>query len=165
MAIKQLGIILNGATGRICRTQHIRGSLAPIIAEGGIKIGDDTIVPRLLLTGRNEERLAEVAKEFGIEDWTTDLDAALADADYPVFFDAAATHLRLDLLHRAVDAGKHIYTEKPIAPSVEDGLALMRRANEKGLKHGAVEDKLFLPGFRKLAKLMNDGFFGRVVSF
>ncbi|MBO6785124.1 MAG: Gfo/Idh/MocA family oxidoreductase, partial [Alphaproteobacteria bacterium] len=155
----------NGATGRICRTQHIRGSLAPIIAEGGLEVGGDTVVPRLLLAGRNEDRLAEVAKEYGIADWTTDLDAALADPDYPVFFDAAATHLRLDLLHRAVDAGKHIYTEKPVAPSVEDGLELLRKTEAKGLKHGAVEDKLYLPGFRKLSKLMDDGFFGRVVNF
>ncbi len=165
MATKTLGIIMNGATGRICRTQHIRGSLAPIIAEGGLEVGGDKVVPRLLLAGRNEERLAEVAGEFGIADWTTDLDAALADTDFPVFFDAAATHLRLDLLHRGVDAGKHIYTEKPVAPSVEDGLALLRKADAKGLKHGAVEDKLFLPGFRKLSKLMDDGFFGRVVNF
>ncbi|MEK9902081.1 MAG: Gfo/Idh/MocA family oxidoreductase, partial [Rhodospirillaceae bacterium] len=96
---------------------------------------------------------------------TTDLDAALADPEFPVFFDAAATHLRLDTLNRAIDAGKHIYTEKPIAPSVAEGLDLMRRADEQGLRHGAVEDKLFLPGFRKLHHLVEQGFFGRIVGF
>ncbi|MEP4377398.1 MAG: Gfo/Idh/MocA family oxidoreductase [Alphaproteobacteria bacterium] len=165
MTTRTLGIILNGATGRICRTQHIRGGLAQIRAEGGLPVGDDVIMPRLLLAGRNEARLADVAKEFGIEEWTTDLDAALADADFPVFFDAAATHLRLHTLNRAIDAGKHIYTEKPIAPSVAEGLGLMRRADDKGLRHGAVEDKLFLPGFRKLAHLVEQGFFGRIVGF
>jgi len=139
--------------------------LAQIYAEGGLPVGDDVIMPRLLLAGRNEDRLADVAREFGIEEWTTDLDGALADPDFPVFFDAAATHLRLDTLNRAIDAGKHIYTEKPIAPSVEEGLALMRRADEKGLRHGAVEDKLFLPGFRKLHNLVEQGFFGRIVGF
>ncbi len=93
------------------------------------------------------------------------MDAALADPDFPVFFDAAATHLRLDTLNRAIDAGKHIYTEKPIAPTVAQGIELMQRANAKDLKHGAVEDKLFLPGFRKLSHLMESGFFGRVVGF
>ncbi|MEK9706316.1 MAG: Gfo/Idh/MocA family oxidoreductase [Alphaproteobacteria bacterium] len=165
MATKTLGIILNGATGRICRTQHIRGALAQIRDEGGLPVGDDLVMPRLLLAGRNAARLAEIGAEFGIEEWTTDLDAALADPDFPVFFDAAATHLRLDTLTRAIDAGKHIYTEKPIAPSVEQGLALMRRADAAGLRHGAVEDKLFLPGFRKLAHLAESGFFGRVVGF
>ena len=105
MATKTLGIIPNGATGRICRTQHIRGGLAQICAEGGLPVGDDVIMPRLLLAGRNEERLADVAQEFGIKEWTTDLDGALADPDFPVFFDAAATHLRLDTLDRAIDAG------------------------------------------------------------
>mgnify|MGYP001349413636 FL=1 len=165
MATKTLGIILNGATGRICRTQHIRGGLAQIRDEGGLHVDDDVVMPRLLLAGRNETRLAEVANEFGIEEWTTDLDAALADPEFPVFFDAAATHLRLDTLNRAIDAGKHIYTEKPIAPSVAEGLELMRRADEQALRHGAVEDKLFLPGFRKLQSLVEQGFFGRVVGF
>ncbi|MBS28931.1 MAG: oxidoreductase [Alphaproteobacteria bacterium] len=165
MATKTLGIILNGATGRICRTQHIRGGLAQIRDEGGLPVGDDVIMPRLLLAGRNEQRLAEAGAEFGIEEWTTDLDSALADPDFPVFFDAAATHLRLDTLNRAIDAGKHIYTEKPIAPSVAQGLELMARADAAGLRHGAVEDKLFLPGFRKLSHLVEQGFFGRVVGF
>lgn len=165
MATQTLGIILNGATGRICRTQHIRGALAQIRDEGGLPVGDDRIVPRLLLAGRNEARLANVGAEFGIEEWTTDLDTALADPGFPVFFDAAATHLRFDTLNRAIGAGKHIYTEKPIAPSVEQGLELMRKADAAGLRHGAVEDKLFLPGFRKLAHLMENGFFGRVVGF
>jgi predicted dehydrogenase len=165
MATQTLGIILNGATGRICRTQHIRGALAQIRDEGGLPVGDDRVMPRLLLAGRNAARLAEVGAEFGIEEWTTDLDAALTDPDFPVFFDAAATHLRLDTLTRAIDAGKHIYTEKPIAPTVEQGLDLMRRADAAGLRHGAVEDKLFLPGFRKLSHLMESGFFGRVIGF
>lgn len=165
MATKTLGIIVNGATGGICSRQHIRGALAQIRAEGGLPVGDDMVVPRLLLAGRNEARLAEVARTYDIAEWTTDLDAALADPDFPVFFDAAATHLRHDTLRRAIAAGKHIYTEKPVAPSVADGLALLREAEAKGLKHGAVEDKLFLPGFRKLAGLMERGFFGRVVGF
>ncbi|HCP01519.1 MAG TPA: oxidoreductase [Rhodospirillaceae bacterium] len=165
MATKTLGIILNGATGRICRTQHIRGGLAQIIAEGGLPVGEDVIMPRLLLAGRNDARLSEVAREFSIKEWTTDLDGALADPDFEVFFDAAATHLRLDTLNRAIDAGKHIYTEKPIAPSVAEGLELMRRADEKELYHGAVEDKLFLPGFRKLRNLVEKGFLGRVIGF
>lgn len=165
MATKTLGIIVNGATGGICSRQHIRGALAQIRAEGGLPVGDDMVVPRLLLAGRNEARLAEVARTYDIAEWTTDLDAALADPDFPVLFDAAATHLRHDTLRRAIAAGKHIYTEKPVAPSVADGLALLREAEAKGLKHGAVEDKLFLPGFRKLAGLMERGFFGRVVGF
>ena len=165
MAAKDLGIILHGATGRICSTQHLHNALAPIITEGGLQVGDDVIVPRLLLVGRNEERLAEIARANNVADWTTDLGAALADPRYPVFFEAAATHQRLATLGRAVAAGKHIYSEKPVAPTVAEGLALLRDIEASGLKHGAVEDKIYLPGFQKLAHLIESGFIGRIVSF
>ncbi len=165
MATRELGIILHGATGGICSTQHLRNSLAPIRAEGGLVVGNDIIMPNLLLVGRNAERLAAIAAEIGGIDWSTDLDAALLNPAYPVFFDAAATHMRLDLLKRAIAAGKHIYTEKPLAPSVEDGLALLHAAEANGLKHGVVEDKLFLPGFQKLQHLVDSDFLGRILGF
>ncbi len=165
MATRELGIIVNGATGGICSSQHLRNSLAPIRAEGGLTVGDDLIMPNLLLVGRNPERLAAIASEIGDVEWTTDLDAALHNTAFPVFFDASSTHLRFDLLKRAIAASKHIYTEKPLAPSVEDGLALFKAAEANGLKHGVVEDKLFLPGFRKLRHLVDSGFFGRIIGF
>jgi predicted dehydrogenase len=165
MATHTVGIVLNGATGRIGSTQHLQNALRPIRQEGGLPLGNDRIMPRVKLVGREAEKLAVVAKANDIAEWTTDLDAALSDGEFTVFFDAAATHLRLGLLHRAVAAGKHIYTEKPVAPSVADGLALVRAAEARGLKHGAVEDKLSLPGLQKLAHLVDAGFFGRIVGF
>ncbi len=165
MAAQSLGIILHGATGRICSTQHLQNALAPIIAEGGLPVGDDTVVPRLLLVGRNEEKLAEIARANDVADWTTDLDAALADPNYTVFFEAAATHQRLATLGRAIAAGKHIYSEKPVAPTVAQGLDLVRDVEAAGLKHGTVEDKLYLPGFQKLTSLIESGFIGRIVGF
>jgi predicted dehydrogenase len=165
MAIKEIGIILNGATGRIGATQHLANVLAPIRAEGGLHVGPDRIVPRLLLVGRDTERLAGIAQTYGIEDWTTDLDDALAKPDFPIFFDAAATKQRVSALSKAIAAGKHIYSEKPIAPSVAEGLSLLRAADARGLKHGAVEDKINLPGLQKLSGLAQRGFFGRVTAF
>ncbi len=165
MAVHTVGIILNGATGRIGGTQHLQNSLAPIRKEGGVPLGEDRIMPRVLLVGRDAERLAAVAQANGIEEWTTDLDAALANPEFPVFFDAAATHARLATLHKAVAAGKHIYTEKPVAPSVAQGLELLRAAQARGLKHGAVEDKVNLPGLQKLAYLRDIGFFERITGF
>ena len=165
MTTHTVGIILNGATGRICSTQHLQNALAPIVAEGGLPLGDDRIMPRLMLAGRNAEKLEAVAKAHNVAEWTTDLDAALADPAFTVFFDAAATHARLATLHKAVAAGKHIYTEKPVAPSVEEGRKLVSAAEAAGVKHGAVEDKVWLPGLQKLARLAQDGFFGRIVGF
>lgn len=165
MATRELGIILHGATGGICSFQHLRNSLIPIINEGGLDVGGERILPKPLLVGRSGERLAKLAAEHGGLDWTTDLDAALGNAAYPVFFDAAATHLRVGVLERAIAAGKHIYTEKPVAPSVKEGMDLLRAAQAEGLKHGAVEDKLFLPGFLKLRRVVESGFLGRIIGF
>ena len=165
MATRELGIILHGATGGICSFQHLRNSLVPIINEGGLDLGGEKILPKPLLVGRSGERLSKLAAEHGGLEWTTDLGAALGNAAYPVFFDAAATHLRVGVLGRAIAAGKHIYTEKPVAPSVQEGTALLRAAQSGGLKHGAVEDKLFLPGFLKLRRVVESGFLGRVIGF
>jgi predicted dehydrogenase len=165
MATKTIGIILSGATGRICSTQHLKNALAAIRDEGGLRIGGDHFVPRPLLVGRNPERLAEIARVHDVAAWTTDLDTALADRDFTIFFDAAATHQRAAVLERAVAAGKHIYCEKPVATTVADGLQLLHAAEARGVKHGAVEDKIYLPGLQKLAHLAKTGFFGRIVNF
>src|SRR3954466_3103359 len=112
MATKTIGIILNGATGRICSTQHLQNALVPIRNEGGLAIGDDRIVPRLLLVGRDAERVAAVAKGHGIAESSTARGQVVGDPDLAVFFDAAATHQRAAVLDKAIAAGKHIYTEK-----------------------------------------------------
>ncbi len=165
MALRDIGIIVNGATGRIGATQHLANALAPIRAEGGLAVGPDRIVPRLLLLGRDRDALAGLAQTYGAEDWGSDLDAALAKPDFAIFFDAAATKQRVAALSKAIAAGKHIYSEKPVAPSVAEGLALLRAAQSRGLKAGAVEDKINLPGLQKLLALAKSGYFGRVTGF
>ena len=165
MAIQTIGIIVNGATGRIGSTQHLANALIPIIAEGGLRLGDDRLMPRLLLVGRDGERLATLARNHGIARWSTDLEEALSDPEYEIFFDAAATQQRFHTLERAIAAGKHVYSEKPVAPTVAQGLALLHLIEARGLKHGAVEDKIYLPGLQKLAALAAQGFFGRVTGF
>jgi predicted dehydrogenase len=165
MATRSIGIIVNGATGRICSTQHLANALLPIIAEGGLALDDDRLLPHVLLVGRDADRLAAVARTRGLVDWSTDLGAALADPAYRIFFDAAATQQRVAVLQMAITAGKHIYSEKPVAPTAAQGLALLHELNARGLKHGAVEDKVYLPGLQKLAKLTTSGALGRIVGF
>src|SRR5689334_617232 len=132
VATRTVGIILNGATGRICSTQHIANALAPIRDEGGLAAGDDRIVPRLMLVGRNAEKLEGVAKKYNAE-WTTDLDRALTDPAFTIFFDAAATSQRQGVLEKAIAAGKNIYSEKPVALTVDKGLELLRAMEARGL--------------------------------
>jgi predicted dehydrogenase len=165
MATRPIGIIVNGATGRIGSTQHLANALVPIMAQGGLALGDDRLMPRLLLVGRDAERLAAVARTHQLANWTTDTDAALSDPAYSILFDAAATQQRIAMLENAIAAGKHIYSEKPVAPTAAQGLALLEQATARTLKHGVVEDKVYLPGLRKLAKLTAGGALGRIVGF
>jgi predicted dehydrogenase len=145
--------------------QHLDRSLLAIRRQGGLPIGTgEVILPDPLLVGRNPDKLKALSERFGVERYTTDVDAALADDDYPVYFDALSTQLRVDSLRKAIAAGKHIYTEKPTAETTEDAMTLYREAEAKGVKHGAVQDKLWLPGLRKLKYLLDTGFFGRLLS-
>src|SRR5581483_115454 len=157
MATRTIGIIIHGATGRIASTQHLANALAPIRDEGGLPAGGDRLVPRLLLVGRNADKLAALAAQYKAE-WTADLDAALANPDYSVVLEAAATHQRQATLEKAIAAGKHIYAEKPVALSADAGRGLLAKAQARGVKHGAVEDKLGLPGLAKIVKLAASDF-------
>ena len=165
MAERRIGIVMNGITGRMGMNQHLIRSIAAIRADGGLKLtSGDVLMPDPILVGRNADKLAALTQAHGIARWTTDLDAALADPKDEIFFDAATTQLRSGLLQRAIAAGRHIYCEKPIADNLADALAVARLAKQAGIRHGVVQDKLFLPGLRKLKLVIDSGFLGRILS-
>jgi predicted dehydrogenase len=165
MGVRRLGIVMNGVTGRMGTNQHLVRSIVAIRAEGGVRLANgDRVMPDPILVGRSEEKVAALAKTHGITRFTTNLDAALADRNDTVFFDAATTQMRPALLGKAIAAGKHIYCEKPVATGLEEALGIVRKARAAGIKHGVVQDKLFLPGLRKLKLLIDSGFFGRLLS-
>jgi len=161
----RLGIIMNGVTGRMGTNQHLIRSINAIRAQGGVSLDSRTrIMPDPILVGRNAGKVEALAKAHNVARWTTDLDAALADRNDAIYFDSASTGLRPELIRKAIAAGKHIYTEKPVAPNVAEALDLYRRAEAAGVRHGVVQDKLWLPGLLKLKMLIDSGFFGRILS-
>src|SRR4051794_40228973 len=165
MAQQRLGIIMNGVTGRMGMNQHLIRSIVAIRAQGGVALRNgDTVMPDPILVGRNEAKLAQLAKANGVTRWTTDLNAALKNPEDTLFFDAATTKLRAKLLHKAIAAGKDIYCEKPTAETLKDAVDVARAAKKAGIRHGVVQDKLFLPGLLKLRTLIDSGFFGRILS-
>jgi predicted dehydrogenase len=165
MTEKRLGIIMNGVTGRMGTIQHLARSILAIRAQGGVKLRNGTrIMPDPILVGRNADKLKRLASAHGIERVTTDLGEALAVKDDTVYFDALSTDLRKANVERAIAAGKHVYCEKPTATSLKDALELYRIAKKAGIKHGVVQDKLFLPGLVKLRRLIESGFFGRILT-
>ncbi|MBV9756003.1 MAG: Gfo/Idh/MocA family oxidoreductase [Alphaproteobacteria bacterium] len=165
MAERRIGIVMHGVTGRMGANQHLARSIAAIRADGGVRLGSgERLMPDPILVGRNAEKLAALAAAHGVERWTTDLDAALADPRDTLFFDAGSTLMRADLLHRAIAAGKHVYCEKPVAGTLADAVALVRAAEARGIRHGVVQDKLFLPGLRKLKLVIASGLLGRLFA-
>jgi len=160
-----VGIIMNGVTGRMGLNQHLRRSLHAIMEQGGVRLSDsEVIMPRPLLIGRNPAKLEAISREFGGLQWSTDLDGALADSSYSVYFDAQTTDRRADAVRKAVEAGKNVYCEKPTANSLEVAYDLYRMAEKAGVKHGVVQDKLWLPGLLKLKTLRDLGFFGDIFA-
>jgi predicted dehydrogenase len=162
---KNIGIIMNGVTGRMGTNQHLIRSILAIREQGGVLLPDGSrLWPDPILVGRNETKVRELAAAHGVERFSTDLKACLADPTNSIYFDAQTTSHRAPALEAAILAGKHVYCEKPVADSVEVAVKLAKLAVDRGVKHGVVQDKLFLPGIRKLKRLIDGGFFGRIFS-
>jgi predicted dehydrogenase len=165
MSQSTVRIALNGVTGRMGYRQHLVRSILAIREQGGVALPDGTtLMPEPVLLGRDAERVEAIAREHGIAEWSTDIDAVLADPSVQVYFDAQVTTAREAALRKAIEAGKDVYTEKPTAHSLDGSIELARLAAKAGIVHGVVQDKLFLPGIIKLRRLVDGGFFGRVLS-
>ena len=165
MAQQRIGIIMHGITGRMGMNQHLIRSIVEIRKQGGVLLANgDRLMPDPILVGRNLEKIQGLADKYGISRVSTDLDAVLKNKDDTIFFDAATTQARPGLLKRAIAAGKHVYSEKPVATSLDAAMDLYRAAKAAGVKHGVVQDKLWLPGLLKLQMLNKAGFFGDVLS-
>jgi predicted dehydrogenase len=165
MATRTLRIAMNGITGRMGYRQHLVRSILPIRDAGGVELEDGSRVQvEPVLVGRREAKLRELAELHGVEHWTTDLDGVIADPSVDIVFDASMTSLRPQTLTKAMRAGKHIFTEKPTAETLDEAVELARLGKETGVTAGVVHDKLYLPGLVKLRRLVDEGFFGRILS-
>jgi len=165
MAIQNVGIIMNGVTGRMGTNQHLIRSIVAIREQGGIKLSNgDTIMPDPILVGRRADRLQELVETHNLTRWSTNLEEALADDYNSIYFDSQTTVRRVAGIRQAIEAGKHIYCEKPTATSLEESLELANLAEAAGVKNGVVQDKLYLPGLLKLQRLIESGFFGEILS-
>lgn len=161
----KVGIIMNGVTGRMGTNQHLMRSIVEIIKQGGVRISPgETIMPDPVLVGRDRNKLEHLSRISGVHKITTDVDEVLADLHNIIYFDAQTTGRRAEGVRKAVKAGKHIYCEKPVAVSTETALELYHLCRDAGVKHGVVQDKLWLPGIIKLKRLIQNDFFGKILS-
>lgn len=160
-----LRIAMNGITGRMGYRQHLLRSILPIRDQGGITLADGSkVTVEPILVGRNADKVRELANKHNVEQWTTDLDSVINDPTVDIIFDASMTSLRAETLKKAMLVGKHIFTEKPTAETLEEAVELAQIAQDRGLTAGVVHDKLYLPGLVKLRRLVEEGFFGRILS-
>ncbi len=165
MKTHKIGIIMNGVTGRMGTNQHLLRSIDAIMKQGGVQVSPtETIMPDPVLVGRNEIKLQKLLESSSAEKWTTDLDSVMNDPAYPVYFDAQSTLRRFDAVKQAAAAGKHVYCEKPTAIKTEDAYELYKVCRDAGVKNGVVQDKLWLPGMLKFKRLVENGFFGEILS-
>lgn len=165
MKITKVGIIMNGVTGRMGTNQHLLRSIAKIISQGGVRLNTgEVIMPDPVLVGRNAAKLEELCRLSGVQKMTTNLDEVLEDPGNIIYFDSQTTGRRAEGVRKAVKAGKHIYCEKPIAVDTATALELHKLCTDAGLKNGVVQDKLWLPGIVKLRRLMQNDFFGKILS-
>jgi predicted dehydrogenase len=161
----KIGIIMNGVTGRMGTNQHLMRSIVEIINQGGVRVGvGETIMPDPVLVGRDENKLQKLCAMSGVQKMTTNLDEALADPYNIIYFDAQVTGKRFDSVKKAVEAGKHIYCEKPISANTTEAIELYKLCKKRGVKNGVVQDKLWLPGILKLKRLIQQDFFGKILS-
>ena len=161
----KIGIIMNGVTGRMGTNQHLLRSICEIIKQGGVRINsDETIMPDPVLIGRDGIKLEKLCKMSGVKKMNTNLDQALADPHNVIYFDSQITGLRAEGIRKAVKAGKHIYCEKPIATDTRQAMELYRLCKDHNVKNGVVQDKLWLPGILKVKRLIQQGFFGKILS-
>ncbi|MEJ7826982.1 MAG: Gfo/Idh/MocA family oxidoreductase [Segetibacter sp.] len=163
--IHKIGIIMNGVTGRMGTNQHLMRSIVPIIKQGGVQVSpSEFIMPNPVLVGRDAVKLQKLSEQSGVSNFTTDLNSVMNDPSYQVYFDAQTTGRRAEGVRQAVKAGKHVYCEKPTAVSTETALELYQLCKDAGLKNGVVQDKLWLPGLLKLQRLIQNDFFGKILS-
>src|SRR5438477_9817242 len=161
----RLGVIMNGVTARMGTNQHLVRSILAIRQQGGVPLADGRVVwPDPILVGRDERKVRALAAEHGVDRWSTDLERCLADPEDSIYFDALTTQLRPEAVRAAIAAGKHVYCEKPVATDLATALDLARAARAAGVKNGIVQDKLWLPGLRKLKHLIDSGYCGRLLS-
>lgn len=169
--MKTLKIAMHGVTGRMGANQHFIRSILEIMKQGGVSLASgERLQVEPILLGRNAEKLKHLAETVAVEvierpvAYSTEVDQVIADPSVDIVFDAASTQLRPTILRKAIEQGKAIYCEKPLSDDLAAAKQLAAECAAAGVKNGVVQDKLWLPGMRKLRMLRDSGFFGEILG-
>ncbi len=110
------------------------------------------------------ERAEKAAAEYGIGKIYSDMHEAFADPEVDLILNITRPYQHYEVTRQALLAGKHVYSEKPLGASFEEGCELVKLAKEKGLMIGGAPDTFLGAGIQTCKKLIDDGYIGRPVA-
>ena len=114
------------------------------------------------VAGRTEEKVREAATRFGYASWSTDWRDVVADERVDVFDDVGPDALHVEPVLAAIEHGKHVVCEKPLASTAADALRLYEAAEAAGVKHATCFNYRFFPAVRLAWELVHGGELGEL---
>lgn len=108
-------------------------------------------------------RAKATAEEFSIPKYYT-TEELLADPEIEIVVNLTIPKAHADICIAALEAGKHVYVEKPLAVTIKDGQKILKKAEEKGLMVGCSPDTFLGAGLQTCIKLIEDGWIGKPIA-
>jgi len=123
-------------------------------------------IPELVVIyGRHEDRLREAAKNYGFKRYTTDWRAAVRDPEVEIVDNSLPNNMHVEPTIEAIEAGKHVICEKPLARNAEEARVLRDAARRSKVKTMVAFNYRFVPAVQLARQLVKDGVIGRVYHF
>jgi len=123
-------------------------------------------MPRLVaICGRTEKAVAEAAKRFGFETYYTDWRKVITDDRIELVDNCLPNNMHAEPSIAAVEAGKNILCEKPLAATLEDARAVYEAAERAGVKNMTAFNYRFVPAIRLAKKLIDEGYIGKILQY
>ena len=110
------------------------------------------------------EKAEKAAAEYGVDKIYADMYEAFDDPDVDLILNITRPFQHYEVTKQALLHGKHVYSEKPLGASIEEGRELVELAAEKKLMVGGAPDTFLGAGIQTCKKLIDDGFIGRPVG-
>jgi predicted dehydrogenase len=109
-----------------------------------------------------EERARAARQRFGGRAYYTDLDRFLRESDAEIIVNLTPHYAHTTVSMAALTAGRHVYTEKPLAQSLDDATKLINTAYSRRVKLACAPIVLLLPTMQRWRHLLHEGIIGRV---
>ena len=110
------------------------------------------------------ERAEKAQKEYNIPKLYDTMEELFADPEIDIVLNLTRPYQHYEVSKAALEAGKHVYSEKPLGADWEEGIALVKLAQEKGLWIGGAPDTFMGAGIQTCRKLIDEGLIGNIIG-